>query len=167
MTAVSMGAALAAQPAPPAPRRGPIPPNEVSIALERTVCYGTCPAYTVTIAGDGRITYQGKRFVAVVGPREDRVAMEKVAALLNEFLKARFFDARDVYDETEEIKLVDGAYVPMTLDITDVPSAVLTLKLGSRQKRVVLRFNYPVELRELAARVDELAQTTRWIKAPK
>ncbi len=31
----------------------------VVIRLERTSCYGNCPAYSVTIHGDGRIEYAG------------------------------------------------------------------------------------------------------------
>lgn len=32
----------------------------LTIQLERTGCYGTCPAYSVTIHGDGRVEYNGK-----------------------------------------------------------------------------------------------------------
>ena len=33
----------------------------VTILLDRTACYGTCPAYKVTIHGDGRVEYTGGR----------------------------------------------------------------------------------------------------------
>src|ERR1700746_1609053 len=34
----------------------------LTISLERTGCYGSCPAYTVTIRGDGSVTYVGKNY---------------------------------------------------------------------------------------------------------
>src|SRR5215471_1107147 len=42
----------------------------LTIRLERIGCFGTCPAYTVAIHGDGRIEYDGKSHVKQVGVRE-------------------------------------------------------------------------------------------------
>src|SRR5712691_7505714 len=38
---------------------------QVVITLERTMCYGTCPAYTLRITGDGSVEYEGMRYVRV------------------------------------------------------------------------------------------------------
>ena len=37
------------------------------ITLERTACFGTCPIYKLTVYGDGRVEYEGERFVTVTG----------------------------------------------------------------------------------------------------
>ena len=42
----------------------------VTIQLERTGCYGTCPGYSVTIHGDGRVEYNGKSHVKEIGTQE-------------------------------------------------------------------------------------------------
>ena len=34
--------------------------NDTVITLERTACFGTCPIYTITIYGDGRVVYDGE-----------------------------------------------------------------------------------------------------------
>ena len=34
---------------------------DAEVTLERTVCFGTCPAYSVRIAGDGLVEYIGKQ----------------------------------------------------------------------------------------------------------
>jgi hypothetical protein len=44
----------------------PKPPVEyaladIEIGLERTVCFGTCPSYTLQIFGDGRVIYEGRQ----------------------------------------------------------------------------------------------------------
>jgi hypothetical protein len=31
------------------------------------MCYGRCPAYSVTIWGDGKVVYKGKNFVLKTG----------------------------------------------------------------------------------------------------
>src|SRR5258708_6582282 len=33
--------------------------NQIVVRLERTGCYGNCPAYKLTIHGDGRVEYEG------------------------------------------------------------------------------------------------------------
>ena len=32
----------------------------LTIQLERTGCFGSCPAYSITMHGDGRVEYSGK-----------------------------------------------------------------------------------------------------------
>ena len=39
----------------------------VAIQLERIGCYGTCPAYSITIHGDGRVEYTGNAHVKEMG----------------------------------------------------------------------------------------------------
>ena len=45
--------------------------KEVVITLERTACFGVCPVYKLTIYGDGRVLYDGIRFVRTEGPKND------------------------------------------------------------------------------------------------
>src|ERR1700680_1928962 len=52
-----------------------------TIQLERTGCYGTCPAYSVTIHGDGKVEYNGKSHVKEMGTREVRIETDKIRAL--------------------------------------------------------------------------------------
>ena len=47
---------------------------QVVITLERTVCYGTCPAYTLRITGDGSVEYEGMRYVRVIGKATARIS---------------------------------------------------------------------------------------------
>ena len=44
----------------PSRRRSPI-----TITLERTICFGFCPAYKVTLREDGTVTYEGTQHVKV------------------------------------------------------------------------------------------------------
>jgi len=48
----------------------PVAIESETIRYETAPCYGTCPVYAVTIAPDGKGTFEGKRFTAVTGIRE-------------------------------------------------------------------------------------------------
>ena len=62
----------------PEPAAGPEP----AVVLQRTVCFGTCPAYTVSAYADGRIVYQGDQFVETTGTAEGHVDPSVVAGLV-------------------------------------------------------------------------------------
>ena len=57
-------------------------PPDASIGLQRTSCYGPCPIYTVTIDARGMVTYEGERFVRVVGRQTSQIGTSTVATLL-------------------------------------------------------------------------------------
>ena len=48
----------------------PIAIESETIRYETAPCFGTCPVYAVTIAPDGKGTFEGKRFTAVTGVKE-------------------------------------------------------------------------------------------------
>jgi hypothetical protein len=47
----------------------PVALESETIRYETAPCFGTCPAYAVTISPDGKGTFEGKRFTAVTGTR--------------------------------------------------------------------------------------------------
>src|SRR5205085_722560 len=51
------------------------------IALERTRCFGTCPAYSVVIKADGTFTYTGKDFVTRKGEHAGTVSQHDLRNL--------------------------------------------------------------------------------------
>jgi hypothetical protein len=124
----------------------------VKIELSRTVCFGRCPAYSVTIQGDGRILFNGESFVAIPGKHDAQISSEAVSALVRRFEKARFFEAGDKYVAT----------------VTDNPTYTLTLTVGGKTKSVTdyvgEQVGMPLVITDLENAVDEVAGTERWIK---
>src|SRR2546430_1156203 len=57
--------------------------KEVIITLKRTVCYGTCPDYELTIYGNGTVVYEGYRYVAVTGRHSSSIPHERVKQLVD------------------------------------------------------------------------------------
>ena len=125
--------------------------EEVVITLERTVCFGVCPEYKLTIYGDGSVIYEGTRFVMVEGKRTITISEEKVRQLLSEFKKIDYFSLNDNYEE---------------FMATDMPSAFTSLTVDGKTKTVRHYhgdFSAPKELTELENKIDEIVNSNQWI----
>ncbi|MFT3729566.1 MAG: DUF6438 domain-containing protein [Terricaulis sp.] len=130
----------------PAQESGP-----VSISLERTVCFGRCPSYSVTIDGAGYVTYNGARFVGTSGERHGKASREDVQALLHAFDAVRFESLRDEY----------------RAHVTDLPSTIVTLTRNGHTKRVVdyagVSVGMPEAVRDIEEQIDRVANTQQWV----
>jgi hypothetical protein len=125
--------------------------SSLRIRLERTTCYGWCPAYSVEIGGDGSVSWFGTRFVDAKGSRSSQVPQEKVRALYDAFVKADFFWTLDEY----------------VAPITDLPTATVTISFDGYQKRVVDyaggHVGMPKVIDDLEDAIDALAGTKEWV----
>ncbi|MFN0241646.1 MAG: DUF6438 domain-containing protein [Planctomycetota bacterium] len=136
----------------------PAPGSELVITLERTPCFGRCPAYTVAVRGDGTVTYEGRSDVKKLGEATRTVDAERVRGLLAHFAAVDFLALRDEYK----------------MPVTDLPSTILTLRVNGRAKRVVNYWARGVEdapdvdvhqmLDVLAEAVDMTSGSAGWVK---
>ena len=134
-----------------APVETPAAEGPVTITLTRSMCYGFCPAYRVTISGDGQVTYVGERFVNAVGERRATIARADVEGLLRRFDDVRFDQLRDAY----------------RAEVTDLPTYTITLERDGRSKTVVdyggLSAGMPRAVRDLQDEIDRVANTGQWV----
>ena len=131
------------------------PPNEdASVTLRRSVCFGACPAYTVTLHTDGSATFDGDRFVAVMGHRDYRVDPAAVQKLVADFKAAHFFELKNEYRG----------------NVSDLPTVRLTLTIGDKTKTVIdyagEMVGMPKAVRKLELEVDEVGQTEQFVRKP-
>jgi hypothetical protein len=119
------------------------------ITLERTRCYGKCPAYKVTLRADGTVTYVGEAHVERIGTHEGvvgRNTFRRLAALLE---AAKYFDLKDNYETR----------------VTDQASAITSAVRDGRRKTIT---NYadagPVELWGIESAIDGVVGRTVWKK---
>lgn len=145
-------------------------PEDVEITLQRTACFGTCPDYSVSIRGDGRVRFStiddptfrirsgqsaedfGTNYVLWPGAHETPVDPEEVSALVGRFHDQHFMGLQDGFQSS----------------MTDSPIYVLTLQAGGSIKRVVdyvgENAGMPRFVTELENAVDDLAGTQRWVR---
>lgn len=84
MTAMALAGGLAACAHDRAPPRG-----GETISYSTSMCFGTCPVYTVTLGPDGQGIFNGERFTAVTGERRFQATPEQVRAVTAALAKIR------------------------------------------------------------------------------
>jgi hypothetical protein len=137
--------------------------SEVEVRLVRRPtggCVDPCPVnYRVTIRGDGAVEYEGTGLVE--GVRKRSISPDEVVSLVNEFLRARFFNLLDTYRACCSFVVRNGDTVAVYGKTSaDEPRTDLTLRIGTRTKTVTLA--YPHRLR-----VQHLSETGRRSASPR
>ena len=137
---------------------------EWTISLDRTECYGTCPSYKVTIFSNGKVLYEGRKFVKTSGRASGRLSPSQIRDLTNALTQARYFSLRSSYASGR-----DGC---LTI-ATDSPRVTTGVRLGKKRKKIdhyrgchsgTEQFNS--ELQRLATfedRIDEIIDIKQWI----
>jgi ankyrin repeat protein len=126
------------------------PNSDVTITLERTGCFGSCPSYTVAVSTDG-IVFDGDGFVAARGRHTDRVDADEVRTFAKKFVAADFYS-------------MDSSY---TAGVTDNPTYILSIAIDGHTKKVQDYVGswegMPAVITELEDEVDTFGRTQRWI----
>jgi hypothetical protein len=121
--------------------------KDLLITLRRSQCFGTCPDYTLTITGDGTVTFDG-RYYTKAGTATVTIDQEKVIELIREVQKADFFNLSDDY----------------SANVTDIPTYFVSVGLGGKSKQVRDYGAGPPRLRILENRIDQIVNSAQWIR---
>jgi hypothetical protein len=132
-------------------------PDDLNVRLSRTQCYGTCPAYTVTVKADGAVSFVGQKFTKTEGQAEGQIDQVKLRQLIQEFKNANFFALEDSYTERS---VGDCS--------TDGPTFTTALTINGTSKEVqhYTGCEAPDELDALEDKIDEIVGTERWVGRP-
>jgi hypothetical protein len=138
---------------------GPVRPTKV-ITLERTVCFGTCPHYKLTIFSDGLVSYEGIEYVKKVGRASGRISRAKLNDLVKEFIDIDYFNLANSYTPGDKA---------CPEDWTDMPSANTSLTWRGRSKAINhyhgCRGSSALELlTKLEDKIDEAVNVKKWTK---
>jgi len=137
-------------------------PADTKIVLERSKCHGTCPAYALTIAADGRVHFEGRGYAYDPEPEKPHmvdagdatIAPAKLLALVNRIRSAGYFEMEDDYPT----KFTDGR------------RAKISVTLDGRTKNIADEVRYdadagtvPPALRELEDEIDLVAGSKQFL----
>ncbi len=120
--------------------------DSLFFSLERTPCFGKCPAYTVTIYRSGYATYEGRTHAPRQGRHTGRVDRATLETLLAKADAIGYFGLEDSYDGP----------------VTDLPSTITRIVSGDRDKRIVARYKTPPALKTFAQQADTLLKDVMW-----
>ena len=130
------------------------------VTLKRTLCYGSCPVYELTIFSDGRVEYVGKQFVKKVGKATGQITRKQLEELVMEFTDIDYFHLPTSIQRGSK-------HCPQAA--TDHPSAITSLNWQGRSHRVnhyhgCRGSNVLEVLSKLEDKIDEAVNVTQWTK---
>jgi hypothetical protein len=149
--AISLALAACASSGAVSPRARPASAvSEVLLRLRRESCFGSCPAYVVTIYGDGSVRYEGQGGVCEPGPISDRLSAQQMAELRAAIVHSQFAHV--------SVHCCDRP-------CSDTPTITLTVAEPLPERTIVDFECGPQEtpVQSLAIEVDRVLQVERWI----
>lgn len=125
--------------------------KSLRMTLQRSGCYGTCPAYSVMVSGDGTVTFHGGSHVLVSGEQRDHISEHAVKDLFAAFRRADFFSLQDEY----------------TYPATDNPTYITSIEFDGYRKGVKdyigINAGMPDVVAELEEQMDRTVGTWKWV----
>ena len=117
------------------------------LTFERTPCFGTCPGYVMQVYADGRVAYEGRRAVPIMGQKEFKLPASTVAGMLSKAKEANFDNFQERYSQ----------------NTSDLPSTVVSIRQPNGQlKTVTVEEGAPTNVQMfftyLGHQFDQLAQ---------
>ena len=128
-------------------------PLEVSVGLQKTMCYGSCPSFNLSVLNNGQATLTVGRFAEKAFGRHLDEGKYTGTIALHEISKITAFAEKSGY-----LKLEDRYDNPM---IMDIPAAISTIN----GKTVFNRHEGP-DLKGLYSRIESLISTVDWVEKP-
>jgi hypothetical protein len=71
--------------------------RDIEITLERGMCFGTCPVYSVSLFGNGPVLWKGEKYVAVMGNVTAHMVPHAIGHLYDQLITSGFLDLEDNY----------------------------------------------------------------------
>lgn len=128
------------------------PDSGVFITIERTSCFGSCPAYSAQIYTDGTVIYKGVDSVKITGEKQYKIPRERIKRLLEAFEKIDYFSLKDEYRTDEN-----------GMSVTDLPETITSISINGKRKQVINYYYGPKKLDELENLIDFLTDLNDYI----
>ena len=123
--------------------------TDATIELNKTTCYGKCPAFTILIHSNGDATYIGEANVSKVGKFTKHFTQEEMQTLFSTFENAGFDSFKEEYPDKSK----------------DMSVSTLSYTQNGKTKQVKGTYRAPKTLKALVKQVSVLSETEGWKKA--
>jgi hypothetical protein len=125
-----------------------LPAEDILISLEKTSCFGPCPAYKLEIFASGLVLFNGTGNHEMIGKYKSQLDPQALQQLVEKFKTSNFFNFKNSY----------------TADVQDLPTTYLFFKNNGNEKMVQDYSNAPQALKELEKLVENLIPALKWKK---
>jgi hypothetical protein len=132
--------------------------RDLVIVLERGICFGTCPAYKLTISASSSVEFEGRHYVKKKGVVRATISREQIKHLVAEIEKVKFFKLRDRYVNKE-----DGC----SAQVVDTPNVKTSITIAGKTKSIEHQHGCegPLVIERLTVlenRIDEVVNASQW-----
>jgi len=110
--------------------------NQLTISLEKTACFGTCPVFKIKIFKNGKGIFEGKKSVKKTGLIDFKLSQKEIQKILVKAENIKFSEMLDEYSEK----------------ITDLPTTYIQIK----EKKIKDYFGAPKKLKDLETLIEEI-----------
>jgi len=133
--------------------------EDVYINLSYVGCNqgGYCPHYQITVLGSGRVIFEGIEDVSKKGVFQQEISKRKIADLLTDFFRIRYFERKDESSNCfKEIRVLGGVYDDsdgICMTSNHGPQTEIKVKFGHRQRNVYLEHYYSDDYDEIKEKI--------------
>jgi hypothetical protein len=136
-------------------------PSDLKITLQRTMCFGSCPDYTLTVTADRKVVFKGGKFTDQKGTVRSSISRASLLELVKELSETDLWSFADDYSSGP----VCEGYA------TDNPSEIISIRMKGRTKKVNHYFgcrgktvNEKLKsLTSLGDAIDRITNSKRWV----
>ena len=109
------------------------PKDSLFLYFERTICFGECPAFRITVYSDGKSVYEGLNFVEKLGIYDAQLSTAAMKEIRGEAERIGFFELQNKYDAS----------------VSDVPTCITMISRDEGRKRIEDTFCWQIAAREM------------------
>jgi Domain of unknown function (DUF6438) len=135
-------------PKPPKPVE-PKVDNNLMASLQRTPCFGQCPVFKIQLFGDGKVVYEGKAYCKRIGTHQTTASPELMKAIQQKASDMKYLSLNEKYPKGESM-------------ITDIPTTISYIKVGSESKMIHNNYDAPTELVEFERWLELQFEGLKW-----
>lgn len=137
-----------------------------SLVLERTTCYGTCPAYRLRVTNTGEIRFESRNPGDQARTGVDTVAAGTLPFLISRAMAVGFFELPQEIVRDSVLcrnRATDHPTVVVTIFMTSTAKAVTDYHgcFETREHGVVPRIE---RLRSFESEIDSVLQSSQWVR---
>lgn len=134
--------------------------QDTKIVLKRGACYGECPVYALTIFADGKVFFEGQKYVKVLGRQEKKISDDQLRQLLQKFSEIGF-----------PALTAKAAALECYTSVTDVPSTEVSITENGKSFTMIhgskcYGDKLFQKLDDLAKTIDQIVDVNDWISLP-
>jgi len=120
------------------------------LSMERTPCFGKCPAYKVIIFNTGKVVYEGFSHTKYIGKHSKQITKKQLKEIKKMMDEINILEMKDVYDT----------------EATDFPSTILFFVDNNTKKKILDRVDAPAELKQFEKLIDFIVLDDELKKLP-